>query len=811
LIFYKFDLLWKEFVNIRQKYFRSPEYYNSVHAKTILVTKLRTSMLKDNYALAEAMEEVNIRHFSTASLAMKVTALDEAVKKREKYVFQLENLLHKEFKSSLKNHQPDSANNLALPNSQLSAAAQRICGKIRNLEDSIYEMRHNGCDAKAIHAGFIEFEYPEDCHEVVDQLQGKMSGLKIEPAPRPRDLLWGTLGNDPMALKHSRRVGNLLVLALCVGWIVPLAFIVPLSQPSTLGELWPDLGVWLAHNPKFTAGITSIMPPLMFSLFIMFLPAVFRFISLHQGAYTKAMLHSMTLRKFFMFYVVGFFVFFNVFSVCYKLFVGITWEKMMQKFKGPSAGANFLQKFEQYVNEVADVFVRKGGFWLNYMVNGCTFFPIELARAAPLVVSFFRHRFSSLTPRESMLINNPPTFDYDIVCTLLLFYFFITMVYAWIQPLVVIISALYFTFALLLYKYQLLFIFGKQSDTLGDLYPLLYKRVVFSLLFGQALLCVYLFSRKIYFPAGAIGILFLLSIFYYSVTSKKHIRNALYFNEEFGPWDPEALRKDAEARRSGHRERYLHPALVDHLILPFVDPRLEHLLGDYFPELGVGGIPGKRPSQDSLASEVMKNTAFRKKGPDSHYSSSYSEVQTDSGFYAGAANHAQEFQSLGSRSQFSEPNSTYRPQSPASAYDRRPSVDQRMTPVQNPQFHSPSSHSLPHPPPYGVQNFHSPQTMPATQYQAQSQTSNHYGVHPVTSPLATGYIGPSTRNENGSQGRSTSVSNVHSEAHYQQSQPRPQSPRLYQGHPHPGAFPQGMSHHNSPQLGPIRQEGPMRN
>ncbi|KAI9189840.1 hypothetical protein H9P43_001273 [Blastocladiella emersonii ATCC 22665] len=589
-ILYLFRNLWIDFVRLRQNYFRSPEYYNSIHARTILVTNLKSSMLRDNYALADAMHEVNVMHFSTATLALKVSKLEEAVQKRERHILDLEGIMHRTFKARLDAHRPDSAANLALPNAQLPPEAQKLCDKIKALDATIYDMRRNGCEAKAIHAGFVEFEYPEDCHEVVEQLRGKALDLHIEPAPRPEDLIWRNLGDEPSVQRRKRRLGNLLVLALSVSWVFPLSAIIPLTDAATLYNVWPALGTYLWRNPKFASFIQGLVPPMLYNSFLIFLPVFFRKVSDYQGAYTKALRTKDTVRKLFLFYVVGFFVFFTAITMIINLFSGFSVDKLATSVQGPNAGAvttAVLLKIQNFFLAVSATYVRKGGFWVNYTVNGTGFFAVELARFGPLILTFLKRKLFNLTPREALLINSPLSFNYDAVSGVLLFYFFIACVYAWVQPLILFFVPLYFASTSLIYKYELLFVFGKGSDTAGDFYPTLYKRIISSLAAAQGLFIMYLLANLVYAQAIAMAVLFIATLIAGRRIYNDHLTDSQFFNTKFGPWDPEALRQDAEARRSGRRDRYLHPSLVEHLILPLVDPRLEHLLEGYFPELSI--------------------------------------------------------------------------------------------------------------------------------------------------------------------------------------------------------------------------------
>ncbi|KNE54893.1 hypothetical protein AMAG_00838 [Allomyces macrogynus ATCC 38327] len=607
---YLFNKLWVEFVAVRQDYFRTPAYFHSPHSKTVLVTKLKPEMLSDNLALAESMREANVTHFTSCNLALKVPALDEAVAQHEKLVFHLEEVLHQTFGKQLAAYQPTNAAELALPNAVLPPEAERLCAQIRDLEMTILKMRREGCEAKPLYAGFVEFTQATESHEVCSQLGGHGKaplGLELELAPRPSDLIWKHLGKDPKTMNSKRLLGNFIVFGVSVSWLFPLAGITLLTQPMTMYKIWPQLGIVMSNNPKTMAFVQSILPPILFNSFLMFLPAFFGMITDMQGAYTQALRTRMITRKMFIFYTTGFFCFFTAISIFYQAFSNWTPEGFVKKFAGPNAGvvlSKVWQKIQQYLLLVSVTFASKGVFWMNYVVNGAGFFPLELARAWPLIVSYVRRTYSSLTPRQEILINNPPAFKYESVISLMLFYFFIGSCYAWVHPLIYVFVVLYFAFALIIYKWQLMFVFSRGSDSAGDWFPTVSKRLFASILTAQALLAYYLLTVARWVPGGFMVALFLATFFGGRYITGKHLKAAQYLADSYGPV-PTPVEMPLRSEHAQRRERYMHPALVQRLILPYVDPRIEHLLVPYFPDLApvhanAGG--DRRHSVNSLSS-----------------------------------------------------------------------------------------------------------------------------------------------------------------------------------------------------------------
>ncbi|KAL7754080.1 hypothetical protein RI367_000059 [Sorochytrium milnesiophthora] len=595
LFLYMFNKVWLDFVRLRQEYFHSPEYYNSACAKTILVTNLKPSMLKDDYALADAMAEVNVIHFSSATLGKKVDKLQDLVAKREEYVRQLEVLVQRRFRNQIGVYKPDADSSEELTGVSMPAEGVKVINKIKDLEGQIHALRRGGAlEFKNLYAGFVDFERPEEAHDVVEQLRGRAMDLKIEPAPQPSDIIWANLGVAPVVLRHRRWMGSLLTMAVVLGWTIPLSALVFIAQVQFITRLFPSTAVFFQSHPAAGNFLHSYLVPVLLNIFLAVAPLLFRWIVTLQGAYTIPHKTKASFHKLFLFYLVGFFCLFTIVGTVITAFSSNNLKAFGDAFrqKDPGNGVvKFLNQLALQAANVATAYADKAWFWINYVSLGSLgVLPLDLARAAPLARALFRRTFSTMTPREYINITTPPNFDYDIVVTQLLFQAFIAMMYAWVHPLILIMSCFYFLIAYVVFKYQVMYIYTTSSQSGGALFPTVYKRIVSILLAAQAVFILFLLSSnyaQLWPQSVAMLVLFIATAVAGRKTFKKHIKRAMYIQEGAGAAGKgdSGLVLPAGMLNPAARRRYLHPALVSRLILPMIDPRVEYILEPYFPEI----------------------------------------------------------------------------------------------------------------------------------------------------------------------------------------------------------------------------------
>ncbi|KAI9145422.1 hypothetical protein BKA69DRAFT_1035523 [Paraphysoderma sedebokerense] len=606
-MYFLYDL-YREYVDLRQKYyFRDPLYLHSVHSKSLLVSGIPSNKRSDN-GLAQEMSESGVTHFRNVNMVTKVDKLEELVLKREKQVFALEKLIQGHFKETLKQmpsweEQIGSSSGTLptsnMPNLQLPSEAHQMINEIKDLENQIHKLR-SAMTYHPLFAGFVTFGSAADSHGVAQALRGKTkNGCEVELAPEPVDLIWSSLESDETMINRRKKITKLIVLAIVIGWAIPIIILTPFTQLNFLAQHLAFVRSFIATYPKLAAAVESILVPLLFNLFMMFLPTIFRLLSKNTGVKSQTQLTSKTFRYLYAFYAVGFWLFFTVASV----FLSIITRTTLDDVKGNLTDANRLRdSVLKNINRLASTVVDKGAFWINYAVlNGAGSIPVDLARAVPLIIAFIKTTFFTLTPRDQLNITTPPPFDYDIVYSTIIFMSFIGLVYATLHPIILVFVFLYCVVAYMVYKYQILFVYATKIESGGTLYPTIFSRFCVTLLVSQITFVVYILSIQQYLRAIAIAPLFVATIVFMKLVPKKLKSTSEFLSKEYGPIDDSHYGNiDQSALRAAQRERYDHPSVSGDLISPMVDPRLEHLVAEYFPELKFGRKGSNLSLKDSF-------------------------------------------------------------------------------------------------------------------------------------------------------------------------------------------------------------------
>lgn len=131
----------------------------------------------------------------------------------------------------------------------------------------------------------------------------------------------------------------------------------------------------------------------------------------------------------------------------------------------------------------------------------------KILTGLPLVIlrtgSLFRYIFlrivfrnKKLSQRELDEVYRPEKLHYGWEYPNQLFVIVICFTYVCIAPIILLVGAIYFLVAMMVFKKQVLFVYTPQYESGGTLFPLACKRTVFGLILGQLTFIGYLLFRK---------------------------------------------------------------------------------------------------------------------------------------------------------------------------------------------------------------------------------------------------------------------------------------------------------------------------
>jgi calcium permeable stress-gated cation channel len=554
-------------------------------------------MHQENSAVARIVNEVDDKADHSAIVARNVKGLPELIEKHDEAVRELEKVVAKYWKSpgKLPAERPRCKTQKGDPNYDVVTkvdAIDYLTARITQLKGDIVKNRQYVDVQKPLSYGFASFESVHDAHKAAFSARKSHPwGTTIQLAPKPSDLIWENLPLD----RHRRGWGiimnNFWVAVLTLVWTVPNALIaVFLANLSNLGSVWPDFQSQLERNPKTWGAIQGILAPLITTLFYLLLPVIFRRLSVFAGEYSRAARERHVTRKLYAFFVFNNLIVFSLFSTAWKYGTSV---QNAESTNGDAWSA--IVESDPFGN-LLTAFCDVSPFWLNYLLQRNFGAALDLSQIIKLAKGYFTRKLLSPTPRELRELSTPPPFDYASYYNNFLFYTTIALVFAPFQPLVLPVTALYFTLDVISKSYLLLYvvsytscsiytnlvttllyryIFITKHESGGAFWSMLVNRLLFATLLSNVVATTFIASRResVRQIALMVPLLFLIGGFkWYS---------QLHFESEMGLGLEVTENETARMHTSNDtiNARFGHPALYKELMMPMVAEHAKDLVG----------------------------------------------------------------------------------------------------------------------------------------------------------------------------------------------------------------------------------------
>jgi calcium permeable stress-gated cation channel len=252
-------LNYRSIARLAQHYFRTEDYQNSQHSKTLMIADIPKKYQKD-LGLAEITNKIKPASGDEVfAIGRSVKGLPELIEKHEEIVRQLEIVLAKYLRDPnrlpakrpvCRPHEDDRKN---LPSKV--DAIEYLNRRMKDLESRIYHARHSIENKKAMPFGFVSYGTIQQAHIAAKASKGKgKNGTFVALAPRPIDILWDNLSTSRAKRRSNAYIGYALFTALSVVYVVPNAIIATfLSDIGRIGIFWKEFDDVLRRNPKFFA------------------------------------------------------------------------------------------------------------------------------------------------------------------------------------------------------------------------------------------------------------------------------------------------------------------------------------------------------------------------------------------------------------------------------------------------------------------------------------------------------------------------------------------------------------------------------
>lgn len=394
-----------------------------------------------------------------AAIARNTKDLPDLIEEHKEAVIELEKVLAKHLKNPSKlpaNRpmcKPSKKDSSHAGKNEKVDAIDYLTSRIDQLEKRIREVRESVDKRDAMPYGFASYESIDSAHSVAYLAKRRHPhGTTVRLAPKPNDIIWKNLPFTPGTRRRRRIINNLWVALLTLVWIAPNALIaVFLTNLSNLGLVWAGFRTQLETNPNFWAVIQGVASPAITSLFYFFLPSIFRRLSIQAGDVTKTSRERHVIHQLFSFFVFNNLIVFSLFAALWQFIATVIDETKNQNKTLMQA----LQDGQPLV-KIMLALCNVSPFWISWLLQRNLGAAIDLSQIANLAWGSFARKFLSPTPRQLIEWTAPPPFDYASYYNYFLFYMTVALCFSTLQPVVLLVTALYFVIDAYWKKYLLM-------------------------------------------------------------------------------------------------------------------------------------------------------------------------------------------------------------------------------------------------------------------------------------------------------------------------------------------------------------------
>lgn len=384
--------------------------------------------------------------------------------------------------------------------------------------------------------------------------------MKLSEAPEPSDIHWENINMNSRKAKVRHYFGVVLYILIVIGYVIPVTLISDVTSETYLRDqyAWIDS---ICSNTIVASAVDLIQPCSLLMLMIT-IPPIFRLMGFMEGHMTESAINNQMLSRYYTFLIV------NVLLVV--SLAGSVVTSIDEIVTDPVA---FFESLGTELPKVA-------GYFTDYvLIKAFSGQTLEISRFTSWLMHQSRRLiWWDLTPRDRRAVVlglrdflDPGWFPYGKYIAQDLLSMSIIMTYAVMAPLILIPALLFYSISLLIYRYMLLYIYVPVYESGGQMFPKVFRRWVFGLFIGQAVLVGVFLTKSGYNECYAVLALFFITYYF-----KSKMRSM---------WEPVALSMPLELTefldrqpldpiedRVMEAERYIQPALA---APPLASPEIE--------------------------------------------------------------------------------------------------------------------------------------------------------------------------------------------------------------------------------------------
>ncbi|XP_018627175.1 CSC1-like protein At1g32090 isoform X2 [Nicotiana tomentosiformis] len=382
-------------------------------------------------------------------------------------------------------------------------------------------------------------------------------------APEPRDVYWNNLSISFFSLSLRKLLISVAVFALVFFYMIPITFVQSLANLEGLEKVAPFLRP-LIEWKIIKSFLQGFLPGLALKVFLLVLPAILMFMSKIEGHVALSVLERRTAAKYYYFMLV------NVFLG--SIVAGTAFQQLH---------AFLHQSATQIPRNIGVSIPMKATFFITYiMVDGWAGIAGEILRFKPLVIFHLKNMFLVKTERDVEKAMDPGSVDFPETLPTLQLYFLLGIVYAVVTPILLPFILVFFAFAHLVYRHQVINVYNQRYESAAAFWPHVHARIIASLVISQLLLMGLLSTKK-----AAKSTPFLVMLPLLTLTFHKYCKSR--FEPAFRKYPvEEAMEKDLQDRSSesdANLKAYLADAYLHPIFRSFEEVELDEVKVDKKP------------------------------------------------------------------------------------------------------------------------------------------------------------------------------------------------------------------------------------
>ncbi|XP_052181427.1 calcium permeable stress-gated cation channel 1-like isoform X1 [Diospyros lotus] len=292
-----------------------------------------------------------------------------------------------------------------------------------------------------------------------------------EWAPEPRDVYWNNLAIPYVSLTIRRLIIAVAFFFLTFFFMIPITFVQSLANIEGIEKSAPFLRA-IIDTSFIKSFIQGVLPGIALKIFLIVLPSILMFMSKVEGFISISSLERRSASRYYIFNFV------NVFLG--SIIAGTAFEQLH----------TFINQSANEIPKTIGVSIpMKATFFITYiMVDGWAGVAGEILRLKPLIFYHLKNILLVKTEKDREEAMDPGSVGFNTGEPQIQLYFLLGLVYAVVTPFLLPYILVFFGFAYLVYRHQIINVYNQEYESGAAFWPDVHGRIIAALVISQLLL-----------------------------------------------------------------------------------------------------------------------------------------------------------------------------------------------------------------------------------------------------------------------------------------------------------------------------------